>query len=81
MPSRQLKGDWNRLLTEVADAWPRITLRELAVLTSDRDELMRLLRSHYRKSYTEIDREVTAFELREGWDANTSRPSRGIPQD
>jgi hypothetical protein len=66
---------------DISRFWPRVTAEDIAALTGDRDKFMQLLKRYYSKSYTEIDREVTAFELREAWEANASRPSRGILTD
>jgi len=40
--------------------------------------LIRLLRAHYNKSYGELQREVTEFDMRDVWAAKMARHSLGI---
>jgi hypothetical protein len=84
MPNRRLTGNWHHTQAAVREYWPRLTEQEIADLADiaeQRDALMRLLKARYEKSYGEIDREVTEFELRDFRSAHASRPSLGIQAD
>jgi hypothetical protein len=79
--SRPLNGTWEQLGAAVREYWPRLTEQDLATLVGERDELMRILKVRYNKTYGEIEREVTEFELRDARSAYASRSSRGITND
>ncbi len=81
MTSRSLRGDWTRMKAAVRDWWPRLTPRDVAAMSGQRDELMRKLKIRYEKTYGEIEREVTEFESHDVRSACAARPSRGILND
>ena len=65
MNSRGLSDNWTRVRAVVRHHWPLLTEQDVAGITGERDELMRLLKSRYPKTYEQIERELTEFELRE----------------
>ena len=79
--SRRLRGDWAQLKTVARNVWPRLTDEDLAPLVGEREELMRILKARYERTYGQIEREVTEFELNDLRRANTSRLSLGIRND
>ena len=81
MRDRDLIGNWIQIKSAVLEQWPRVTAQDIANLAGERDELMRLLKDRYGKSYGEIEREVTEFELRDLRASYASRPARGIGPD
>ena len=81
MSDRGLNGDWILMKSAVLQHWPRVTAQDIANLAGEREALMRLLKDRYGKSYGEIEREVTEFELRELRAGYASRPARGIGPD
>lgn len=81
MPGRGFNGSWTQNRLAVRAHWPRVTAEDIANLADEREALMRLLKDRYGRSYGEIEREVTEFELREVRAAYASRPARGIGPD
>jgi len=81
MSSRSLSGSWPQIKSAVLDHWPKVTAQDIADLAGEREELMRVLKARYGKSYGEIEREVTEFEQRERRAAYAARPSSGIGPD
>ena len=81
MQSRGISGDWAKMKAAVRAFWPQLTEDDVAAVAGERDELMRKLKARYAKSYGEIEREVTEFELRDARSAFASRPSMGITND
>jgi hypothetical protein len=65
MNSRGLSDNWVRVRAMVRHHWPLLTEQDVAGIAGERDELMRLLKSHYPRTYEQIERELTEFELRE----------------
>ena len=81
MQSREISGDWAKMKTDVRAFWPQLTEDDVIAVAGERDELMRKLKARYAKSYGEIEREVTEFELRDARSAFASRRSMGITND
>ena len=81
MSDRDLNGNWILMKSAVLQHWPRVTAQDIANLAGEREALMRLLKDRYGKSYGEIEREVTEFELRELRAGYASRPALGIGPD
>jgi hypothetical protein len=81
MPGRDLNGNWILLKSALIDFWPRITVEDIAELAGEREALMQVLKARYGRSYGEIEREVTEFELRELRAGYVSRPAQGIGPD
>lgn len=81
MQSRGISGDWAKMKTAVRAFWPQLTEDDVVAVAGERDELMRKLKARYAKSYGEIEREVTEFELRDARSAFASRRSMGITND
>ncbi|MEO6446695.1 MAG: hypothetical protein ABIZ91_09795 [Gemmatimonadaceae bacterium] len=79
--SRPLQGDWFQLKDELRLQWPQLSERDITAVAGQREELMRRLKKLYQKTYGEIEREVTEFELRRVRDAYAARPARGIGID
>jgi len=63
------------------EQWSRVTAEDIAHLAGEREELMRVLKDRYQKSYGEIEREVAEFELRDLRAGYASRPALGIGRD
>ena len=81
MPGRNLHGNWTLMKSAVLEQWSSVTADDIAHLAGEREALMRVLKARYQKTYGEIEREVTEFEvsvLRAGY---ASRPARGIGLD
>ena len=78
MNSRALHGDWAQTSAVVRQYWPHLSEHDVASLSGERDQLMRMLKDRYKKSYGQIEREVSEFELRELRTAYAARPSLGI---
>lgn len=81
MQGRKLHGSWADLKPAVLQRWSNITAEDIAELAGEREALMRVLKDRYGKSYGEIEREVTEFEMRERSAGYASRPARGIGLD
>lgn len=81
MSSRGLRGNWTEMKAVLRLFWPRLTPHDVTAIGGQRDELMRMLKSRYQKTYGEIEREVTEFECRDVRSAYAARPSRGILND
>ena len=81
MQSRGISGNWTQMKDAVLAFWPRLTESDVLDMVGERDELMRTLKARYEKSYGEIEREVTEFELRDTRSAFASRRSLGITND
>ncbi|NUQ12031.1 MAG: hypothetical protein HUU26_06860 [Gemmatimonadaceae bacterium] len=81
MPGRPLSGSWLYPPSAVRQHWPRVTAEDIADLAGEREALMHVLKARYQKSYGEIEREVSEFELRERRASYASRPSLGIGPD
>lgn len=79
--SRFLRGDWNQMKAAVRAHWTRVTVEDIAQLAGEREELMRVLKDRYEKTYGEIEREVAEFEVRELRAGYAARPSQGIGAD
>jgi hypothetical protein len=65
MNSRGFSDNWMRVKAAVRHHWPLLTEQDVAGIVGERDELMRLLKSRYPKTYEQIERELTEFEWRE----------------
>jgi hypothetical protein len=78
---RKLIGDWLELRASLREYWQHLTDEDVASIAGERDALMRTLKARYAKTYGEIEREVTEFELRDARSANALRPSLGIRND
>jgi hypothetical protein len=74
----QLRGNWRTTRQALQARWSRLTPDDVPNVAGDRDALVEVLRARYAKSYGELEREVTEFDLREVWAANMARPSLGI---
>jgi hypothetical protein len=81
MRGRNLHGDWSNMKSAVLEQWSRVTAEDIAHLAGEREELMRVLKDRYQKSYGEIEREVAEFELRDLRAGYASRPALGIGRD
>lgn len=78
---RKLAGSWSHLKAAVLERWTKVTAEDIAELAGEREALMRVLKDRYDKSYGEIEREVTEFELRDLRAGYASRHSSGIGPD
>lgn len=81
MTDRALRGPWDRVQLMLNTVWPLLTAEDVGAINGQREELMRRLRERYGKTYNEIEREVSEFEVRDARAANASRPSLGIVRD
>jgi hypothetical protein len=81
MPGRNLHGSWMQMKSAVLEQWPMVSSEDIAHLAGEREELMRVLKSRYDKSYGEIEREVAEFEMRDRRARYQSRPALGIGHD
>jgi hypothetical protein len=81
MPGRNLHGSWMQMKSAVLEQWPMVSWEDIAHLAGEREELMRVLKSRYNKSYGEIEREVAEFEMRDRRARYLSRPALGIGHD
>ena len=81
MPSRNLHGNWKHMKSAVLEQWSSVTAEDIAHLAGEREELMRVLKARYQKSYGEIEREVADFEMRDLRAGYAARPTRGIGPD
>ena len=81
MRGRNLQGSWNHMKSAVLERWSSVTAEDIAHLAGEREELMRVLKARYQKSYGEIEREVSEFEVRDLRAAYAARPARGIGFD
>ena len=76
-----IRGNWDQMSDAVRQYWQRLTDDDIASIGGLRDQLMLRIKARYEKTFGEIDREVTEFELREVRSANAARPSLGIMND
>lgn len=81
MNDRALRGNWAQMKDAAREFWPHLTEDDVAAIEGQRGELVRRLKARYEKSYGEIEREVTEFELRDIRAAYAARPSLGITND
>ncbi|HEX6313860.1 MAG TPA: hypothetical protein VFZ73_03340 [Gemmatimonadaceae bacterium] len=81
MRGRKLAGSWSHMKPAVLERWTNLTAEDIAELAGEREALMRLLKDRYEKSYGEIEREVTEFEVRDLRAGYASRLSSGIGPD
>jgi len=81
MPATKLLGDWQQMSPKVRAQWPRLSADDVVAIDGAREALVRMLRQRYGKSYGELEREVTEFDLRDSRAANMARPSLGITND
>ncbi len=81
MSGRKLHGNWEHMKSAVLEKWSSVTAEDISHLAGEREELMRVLKTRYQKSYGEIEREVAEFEVRQLRAGYASRPSRGMGQD
>lgn len=81
MPATRLQGDWQQMSPKVRAHWPRLSDDDDVAIDGERNELVRMLRQRYGKSYGELEREVTEFDLRDIRASNMARPSLGITND
>ena len=81
MRSRNLRGDWSQMKTAVLEQWSRVTAEDIANLAGEREALMQVLKDRYEKTYGEIEREVSEFEVRDLRRSYRMRPSQGIGAD
>lgn len=81
MPATRLQGDWQQMSPKVRAHWPRLSDDDVVAIDGERNELVRMLRQRYGKSYGELEREVTEFDLRDIRASNMARPSLGITND
>lgn len=81
MPGRNLNGNWKVMKAAVLEQWSSVTSDDIAHLAGEREALMQVLKARYQKTYGEIEREVTEFEVSNLRAAYASRPSRGIGLD
>lgn len=81
MSGRKLHGNWEQMKSAVLEQWSSVTVEDIAHLAGEREELMRVLKARYQKSYGEIEREVAEFEVRKLRAGYASRPSRGMGTD
>jgi hypothetical protein len=65
----------------VLEHWTRVTVDDIAHMAGEREELMRVLKDRYKKTYGEIEREVAEFEVRDLRIGYAARPSQGIGPD
>ena len=65
----------------ILEQWSRVTAEDVAHLAGEREELMQVLKDRYHKTYSEIEREVTEFEVRDLRAGYASRPTLGIGRD
>ena len=81
MPSRNLRGNWSQMKSAVLEQWSRVTAEDIANLAGEREALMQVLKDRYEKTYGEIEREVSEFEVRDLRRGYRMRPSQGIGAD
>lgn len=81
MRTTSLYGNWQKVRDMVRTHWPRLTDDDVDGIAGERDALVRLLKVRYGKTYGELEREVTEFDLRDIRAANMARPSLGITND
>lgn len=81
MYAPRLNGDWQHVSPKVRAQWPRLSAEDVISIDGERDLLVRALRERYGKSYGELEREVSDFDLRDIRAANMARPSLGITND
>lgn len=79
--SASLHGDWQQLRARLRARWSRLSDEDVSAVAGVRQELVRRLKARYGKSFSEIEREVTEFELQDIWAANMARKSLGITSD
>lgn len=76
-----LHGNWALMHDAIRARWPRLSNDDVIAIAGERVALVRLLKALYGKTYGELEREVTEFDLRDIRAANTARPSLGIGND
>lgn len=81
MPDRKLNGNWPAMKPAFLKQWPQVTVQDIAGLAGEREELMKVLKARYDKTYGEIEREVAEFEARDARAKNMARLSSGIGLD
>ena len=81
MVRRGLDGNWTHMKAALRDCWQRLTEDDIASIAGERDQLMQRIKARYEKTYGEIEREITEFELRELRAGYSARPSIGITND
>ena len=81
MSGRKLHGNWEHMKPAVLEQWSSVTAEDIAHLAGEREELMRVLKARYQKSYGEIEREVSEFEVRKLRAGYAARLSRGMGPD
>lgn len=81
MYAPRLNGDWEQLSLLVRARWPRLSDADVLAIDGERRGLVRTLKVRYGKSYGELEREVTDFDLRDIRAANMARPSLGITNE
>lgn len=79
--SASLHGDWQQVRARLQARWSRLSDEDVSAVAGVRQELVRRLKARYDKSFSEIEREVTEFELQDIWAANMARKSLGITSD
>ena len=81
MVRRGFDDNWTHGTAALRDCWQRLTDEDIASIAGERDQLMQRIKARYEKTYGEIEREVTEFELRELRAGYAARPSLGIMND
>ena len=81
MSGRKLHGNWEQMKSSVLEKWPSVSAEDIAHLAGEREGLMRVLKTRYKKTYGEIEREVNEFEVRQLRAGYASRPARGMDTD
>lgn len=76
-----LHGNWALMHEAMRQRWPRLSDDDIIAVAGERAALVRLLKALYGKTYGELEREVTEFDLRDIRAANSARPSLGIGHD
>ena len=81
MRDRKLHGNWEHMKSSVLEQWSSVTAEDIAHLAGEREGLMRVLKTRYQKTYGEIEREVSEFEVRQLRAGYASRTARGMGPD
>lgn len=66
MNKTQLKGQWNELKGKAKEQWGDLTNDDLDRIEGRRDQLIGTLQQRYGKTRDEVEREVEAWEDRNG---------------
>lgn len=61
IPANTAKAKWKKWVDDAGQVWTRLTEDDLAALAGHRQTLTELVRSRYRLSVLEADRQVTSF--------------------